>query len=105
MYMLNKFTIFVIFISILCSSCSSNLKVRKIDNEDYYLFKSETRLLDKKDGSILKKFLGYSFNEIDANYKSLKFCNNFLSKNLSINAKCKVFNYKLTNYGESIFED
>ena len=103
--MTNRFTIYVIFICILCSSCSNNLKIRKIDDEDYFLFKSETRLLNKNDGSILKKFLGYSFNEIDAKNKSLKLCNNFLSENMLKNVNCKIFNHKFTNYGESILED
>ena len=103
--MLNRFTIYIIFICVVCSSCSNNLKIRKINDEDYFLFKSETRLMDKDDGSILKKFLGYSFNELDAKKNSLKLCSNFLADNKLKNSYCKIFNHKFTNYGESVLED
>ena len=91
----------IIFLSI--TSCA-NLKIVPHDNEEIFLLKAETRLIDLNNNTLIKKFVSFDNIEKNAKENSLNNCNNYLKKINKNKTKFKFFRSDFTEYGKRVIE-
>lgn len=94
------------FISIIFLSITScvNLKIVPHDNEEIFLLKAETRLIDLNNNTLIKKFVSFDNIEKNAKENSLNNCNNYLKKINKNNTRCNFFRSDFTEYGKRVIE-
>lgn len=97
---LNYRSLLVISISLFTISCSNQIDMTKSYNENNYIYKAETRLIETYSNKMIKKFIGYENDEIRAKKKSLSSCKNYLKQN-ELLAECKIYYHEYTLFGKS----
>ena len=100
---MNSIKKFIIcFISIIFFYSCENIKIVPHNNEEIYLFKAETRLIDLKTNTLIKKFLSFDNIESGARKKSQTTCNEYLNKINKDHVLCKFIGYDFTEYGKRV---
>ena len=100
---MNSIKKFIIcFISIIFFYSCENINIVPHNNEEIYLFKAETRLINLKTDTITKKFLSFDNIESGARKKSQTSCDEYLKKINQDHYACKFIGYGFTEYGKRV---
>lgn len=98
--LLNYKFLLVISMTLFMISCSNQINMKKSYNENNFIYKAETRLIETSSNKMIMKFIGYENDEIRAKKKSLSLCKNFLNQN-ELLAECKIYYHEYTLFGKS----